>query len=94
MPKRKKTAAAAGDSAPAAEGKSEETREQKLCRLASARVSAALKRLDLVGNLAAYKPTEKQANAILGALVNRLNTVSARLKGAKSSEGGFALPME
>lgn len=92
MPKRKKTAPVADSSAAA--GAEIETREAKLRRLAAARVSAALKRLDLVGNLAAYKPTEAQSNAILRALADKLNAVSARLKGAKSSQGGFALPSE
>lgn len=68
-----------------------ETPAQKLARLANARVGKALKALDLVGNLGAYKPTEEQVKAIVQALDARLSEVEGRLKGSKTKATGFSL---
>jgi hypothetical protein len=68
-----------------------ETREAKLERLANARVSKTIKAISLVGNLAAYKPTEPEADAILGALTAALQHVAQRLAGVKTTVGPFSL---
>lgn len=59
-----------------------ESREQKLIRLANKRVTAACKYIRLIGNLATYQPTALQIQAIERALgessastINRLNNV-------------------
>jgi len=70
---------------------SKETKEQALVRLATNRVGKALKALDIVGNLGAYKPTEAQVKSIIVALDNRLSEVEGRLKGSKTEAAGFTL---
>ena len=56
-----------------------ETKEQKLKRLAAARVSAALVKIRLIGNLAAYKPTPEQSQSIIAALNEAVSVVESKL---------------
>lgn len=71
--------------------KTPETKEQKLLRLANARVTKACKYISLVGNLAAYKPTPAQSERILEALNASCETVAARLAGTRSESITFRL---
>ena len=52
----------------------------KLIELSGKRVSVAIKRISLVGNLAAYKPTEAEAEKIVEALEAAVGVVRTRLK--------------
>ena len=65
---------------------------RKLVELASTRVPKALKALNLVGNLAAYKPTEAQKKAILDALDNALKNVRTRFATGEPEAPKFELP--
>ena len=70
-----------------------ETPEQKFTRLANARVSAAIKRLRLIKNLAgpSYKFTEEQyekiSTALNDELTSTLKAFAARLSTSSSEEG-------
>ena len=68
-----------------------ETKEQKLLRLASKRVSKACKYISLIGNLAAYKPTPSDVDRIMSALGEHCAYVDNRLRGSKSTETAFTL---
>jgi len=68
-----------------------ETTEDKLKRLASIRVSKALKAIALIGNLKSYKPTAEQTGQILDALVRQIESVRDQLKGGVRATGGFKL---
>ncbi len=57
----------------------DETPDQTLKRLARRRVTEAIKRIRLVGNLSSYRPTEEQAKLILKALDDEMNAVERRL---------------
>lgn len=83
----KKRAAEAATTTSASAG----TRQEALVRLASKRVGKALKALDLVGNLAAYKPTEAQVKSIMTALDARLQELDGRFKGTTKQAAGFKL---
>jgi hypothetical protein len=61
MPAKKKTAKPAVESTVE---KITESRDQKLARLAPKRVNIALNRIRLIGNLAAYRPTDAQVDKI------------------------------
>jgi hypothetical protein len=68
-----------------------ETKEDKLRRLANARVTKACKYISLCGNLAAYKPTLEDAEKIVGALANACQSVETRLSGATKTVVTFSL---
>lgn len=68
-----------------------ETRDQKLERLATARVTRACKYIAYCGNLAAYKPTSAQVEKILGALVASCQGVQRRLEGTRVESFTFTL---
>lgn len=68
-----------------------ETKEQKLIRLANARVTKACKYISLIGNLSAYKPTSKDIEAIMTALGESCARVENRLNGTKSESVTFTL---
>lgn len=64
----------------------------KLMELASTRVPKAIRAMGLVGNLIAYKPTEAQKTAILGALEQQLKVIRTRYAGTVPEEPAFKLP--
>lgn len=68
-----------------------ETKEQKLQRLAEQRVPRACKYILLIGNLAAYKPTDADTDAIMAALGDACATVDNRLRAVKKSVTPFTL---
>lgn len=68
-----------------------ETREEKLSRLAQKRVTIALTKIRLIGNLAAYKPTTEQVNKIIETLATACQAIDARLRAAAPTEGQFTL---
>lgn len=68
-----------------------ETKEQKLTRLASKRVSKACKYIALVGNLAAYKPTDAQIDKMMEALGASCAGVEARMRGTRRDSFTFTL---
>lgn len=68
-----------------------ETREQKLMRLAEARVTKACKYISLVGNLAAYRPNAVQIGLIMSALGESCANVNNRLDGSKKETVTFRL---
>lgn len=70
-----------------------ETREQKLVRLANARVNKACKAISLVGNLAAYKPTLEVSAEIMAALANACDGVEKRLTGVQKQATTFSLAL-
>lgn len=68
-----------------------ETKEQKLIRLSTARVGKACKAISLIGNLAAYKPTDDDVDKIMEALGGQASSVEARLRGVKKEIQPFSL---
>jgi len=70
-----------------------ETAEQKLLRLASYRVTKAIERINQIGNLANYKPTEEQVKKICDALYGAVEGIEKRMlaQSNKSSRQGFTL---
>lgn len=68
-----------------------ETRDQKLARLAAKRMNAALTKIRLIGNLAAYKPTTVQVDKIAETLATAVQAIDARLRASAPSEEGFIL---
>lgn len=68
-----------------------ETREQKLERLAGKRVTSALNKIRLIGNLAAYKPDDEQVDKICVALADAAQRVEARLRGTRKESAEFTL---
>jgi hypothetical protein len=68
-----------------------ETKQDKLYRLSQARVTAAINRIRLVGNLSAYKPTDPQVDAIMEALGEACARIDARLRGTKKDAVPFTL---
>lgn len=85
MPETKKT-----ERKPRAKAPEGETKEAKFRRLAPPRVNRALRSLESVAKLKAYKPREEDVKAIVNSLSSKLSDVQNRLKGI--SVGGFALP--
>lgn len=73
------------------EDKAPETREQKLVRLANARVTKACKYISLVGNLAAYKPTDAQIAKIMAALADSCARVENRMTGTRTESISFTM---
>ena len=69
----------------------DETREQKLTRLANARVTKACKYIALVGNLACYKPTPGQVDKIMSALGESCARVNNRLDGVRRESITFRI---
>lgn len=70
----------------------EETKEQKLRRLAARRVPIACKRIAYCGNLAAYSPTIAQSAAVVNSLQKAVDEVASRLQSRKTRELAFDLP--
>lgn len=68
-----------------------ETREQKLARLADARVTKAIRYISLCGNLAAYRPTGDDITCIMGALAEACSNVHNRLEGTRRDSITFRL---
>jgi two-component sensor histidine kinase len=68
-----------------------ETREDRLIRLAHARVKKAMNAIRLIGNLSAYKPTDEQVDAIMEALGDSCARIDARLRGTKKDVVPFTL---
>lgn len=68
-----------------------ETKEQKLARLASKRIPAAVKRIKHVGNLAAYGPTRDQADRMLHMLRLALTAAEAAFEKKKEVQESFLL---
>lgn len=68
-----------------------ETKEQKLSRLAAKRVTKACKYISLVGNLAAYRPTDKDIDKMMEALGQSCAQVEARLRGTRKESFNFTL---
>lgn len=71
--------------------KEPETREEKFRRLANRRVPKALNVIRTIGNLAAYKPTDQQTDAIMEALGGACAQLEQRLRMNKPQETTFAL---
>ena len=69
----------------------DETREEKLVRLANARVTKACKYITLIGNLAAYKPSDKQVEKIMSALGESCARVNNRLDGVRRESVTFRI---
>lgn len=68
-----------------------ETREQKLARLSAKRVTNALNKIRLIGNLAAYKPTDEQVDKICLAVATSGQMLEARLRAHVKTEESFTL---
>lgn len=68
-----------------------ETKEDKLRRMAKARVTKAVNVIRLIGNLAAYKPTEEQTDKIMEAIGSMCAAVEARLRGVKRDDKPFTI---
>jgi hypothetical protein len=66
-------------------------RQATLKKLAAKRITKAIKSLELVGNLASYKPTPEQAAIIEAALVKAHNDCIGRLKGGMKAAVTFSL---
>lgn len=73
------------------EEKLTESREQKLARLADARVTSACHRIRLVGNLAAYKPSSAQVASIMEALGMACASIQNRFEGTRKEAFTFTL---
>lgn len=70
-----------------------QTAASPLLKMASRRVPNACKAILLCGNMAAYKPSDLQKRAILGALREALKTVETRFEAAATKSGiVFQLP--
>lgn len=69
----------------------DETREQKLARLAKARVMKAGNAIRLIGNLCAYKPTAEQVDKIMEALGICCANVDQKLRRVKEGPADFSL---
>ena len=71
----------------------DETPEQKFKRLATARVNNALKKIKLIGNLAApaYRYGEEEVTKIIQNLKFAVEEVEAKFKKGKKKENSFQL---
>lgn len=76
-----------------AAGGADETPEQKFKRLATARVNNALKKIKLIGNLAApaYRYTEEEVTKIIQNLKFAVEEIEAKFKKGKKKDSGFQL---
>lgn len=68
-----------------------ETRDEKMIRLGEKRVAKAMNSIRLVGNLAAYRPTDKQVDTIMEMLGSTCASVEARLRGTRRDTIHFSL---
>lgn len=68
-----------------------ETREEILLRLSGPRVEKAVKAISIIGNLAAYKPTSDDVDAIMMALGGACAVAESRLRGGKLTDYSFSL---
>lgn len=68
-----------------------ESRQDKLVRLATARVTKAVNSIRLVGNLGAYRPTDKQVDEIMEALGEACSRIEGRLRGSKIDSAPFTI---
>jgi len=68
-----------------------ETKEQKLLRLAASRVQKACKAISLIGNLAAYAPTDEDIDRMMAALGDQCASVENRLRGRRTKLTPFSL---
>lgn len=68
-----------------------ETRAEKLVRLAEKRITKAVNTIRLIGNLAAYKPTDPQVDKMMEALGEACARVDARLRGTRKADEKFSL---
>jgi len=68
-----------------------ETKEQKLLRLAAARVQKACKAISLIGNLAAYAPTDEDIDRMMAALGDQCASIENRLRGRLTKLAPFSL---
>ena len=78
---------------PRAKAPENETLQLKLARLGNQRVNRALKTMDAVARLVAYKPTDEQSAMIVNSLSSKLTEVKARLSGSKASAGFVLTPV-
>jgi len=62
------------------EKKATPSKQERLVRLANARVPKAVKSISLLGNLAAYGPTEEQAQKIVSAMQIAVEAVADKLR--------------
>ena len=69
----------------------DDARDAAFRRLAGKRVPKALKAISLVASLGRYKPTEKQADLIVGALTTAVDNCSEQLRTAKVALPEFSL---
>lgn len=76
---------------PEGEAAIKETKEQKMVRLGNKRVERAIGNIRLIGNLAAYKPSEEQIDQIMTALGASCAKVEARLRGQSKESYTFSL---
>ena len=67
-------------------------KSQKLLKLANKRVPKAIKAISLIGNFAAYGPTEAQSTFIVNALQKAVDQVKARLTNKKEDSPSFQMP--
>ncbi len=68
-----------------------ETKEQALLRLANKRVPKALKAIQMIGNLAGYKPLPSQVKHIIDTLNGAVKRLEGKLSGGGSSAPEFNL---
>jgi len=88
----KTSQASADTSQPPAPAKEKESKQAALKRLAEKRVPQAVHRIQLCGNLGAYRPSEAQVNAILSVLVSAVNDCRAALTHSRTKGEQFSLP--
>jgi alpha-acetolactate decarboxylase len=69
-----------------------ETKEAALKRIAGKRVPKAVKAISVLGNLASYKPTPAQAQAIVDEIERATKAVKARLLSGTQAAAEFVLP--
>lgn len=69
-----------------------ELRGEKLSQLAEARVPRAVRHIILCGNLAAYNPSDEQAQAIVTAITEAVNTMKMRFQRNHGTLVAFRLP--
>lgn len=68
-----------------------ESKQEKLFRLAQSRVTAACNKIRLVGNLSAYKPTDAEVDKIMQALGSTCANVETKLRGTSIKNIEFTL---
>lgn len=71
-----------------------EGRKAKLRELAAKRVPVAVRRIELVGNLAAYRPTETEAAKIISVLADALFKAKGRLNNSKDAPGQLTFDLD